>query len=226
MINEQFMNGNAVEKRENDLERSKKRKENLLARYLESMEDYVILETKSLYKHSRLYLKSATQIGYNRRGGNNMTKSEFLAQLKKALQENLNSSAVQENMDYYNRYIIEETAKGKSEEEVISMLGDPWILARTITDASDGTDWETVYESGNGNTSSAYDERSYQQESRERNGLGVHTWVKIFLMILFVIMVLMLVISIISGVVSFFAPVLVPLLIVLFVVRLFSGRRS
>ncbi len=154
-----------------------------------------------------------------------MTKSEFLAQLKRALQENLNSAAVQENMNYYNRYIIEETAKGKSEEEVINMLGDPWILARTITDASDGTDWETVYESKNDNTSSSYDDRGYQQNSRQRNGLGIRTWVRIFLMILFVIMVLMLVISIISGVVSFFAPVLVPLLIVLFVVRLFTGRR-
>ena len=35
-----------------------------------------------------------------------MTKSEFLAQLKKALQGNLSSSAVQENMDYYDRYIL------------------------------------------------------------------------------------------------------------------------
>ena len=32
-----------------------------------------------------------------------MTKSEFLAQLRKALQGNLNSSAVQENMEYYER---------------------------------------------------------------------------------------------------------------------------
>ena len=77
-----------------------------------------------------------------------MTKSEFLVQLKKALQDKLSSTAVQENMDYYDRYIIEETAKGKSEQEVVDMLGDPWILARTITDASDGTDWETVYEAG------------------------------------------------------------------------------
>ena len=75
-----------------------------------------------------------------------MTKSEFLAELKKALQGNLSSSAVRENMDYYDRYIIEETAKGKSEQEVVDMLGDPWILARTITDASDGTDWEKIHE--------------------------------------------------------------------------------
>lgn len=155
-----------------------------------------------------------------------MTKSEFLTQLKKALEEKLNSSAVQENMVYYNRYITEEMAKGKSEEEVVNMLGEPWILARTITDASDGTDWETVYESRNSNTSSSYDDSGYQQVNKGMHGFGVHNWVKIILLILFVVMIFMLVVSIISGLVSFFAPVLVPLLIVLLVTRLFHGRRS
>lgn len=155
-----------------------------------------------------------------------MTKNEFLTQLKSALQENLNSNAVQENMDYYNRYIIEETAKGKSEEEVVGMLGDPWILARTITDASDGTDWETVYESGNSSASdSSYTDRGYQKSNKGGHGFGIHNWVRVILLILFVVMIFMLIFSIISGLVSFFAPVLVPLLIVLFVVRLFNNRR-
>ncbi len=154
-----------------------------------------------------------------------MTKGKFLAQLKSALQENLNSSTVQENVDYYNRYIIEETAKGKSEEEVVNMLGDPWILAKTIIDASDGTDWETVYESKSDNDSFSYNDRSYQQNDKGGHGLGFHNWVRIILLILFVVMVFMLIFSIISGLVSLFAPVLVPLLIVVFVVRLFSNRR-
>lgn len=155
-----------------------------------------------------------------------MTKSEFLAQLKKALQDNLNSSAVQENMDYYNRYIIEETAKGKSEQEVVDMLGDPWILARTITDASDGTDWETVYEAGSDRGSSSYGDSGYQQGRKGMHRFALNTWVHRILLILFVVMVIMLIVSIIKGVVSLLAPVLVPLLIVLFVVRLFGGRRS
>ncbi len=155
-----------------------------------------------------------------------MTKSEFLAQLKKALQNNLSSSAVQENMDYYDRYIIEETAKGKSEQEVVDMLGDPWILARTITDASDGTDWETVHETGNDRSTSSYGERSREQNRSGMHMSGVSTWVRGILLVLFVVMVLMLIVSIVSGVVSFLAPVLVPILIVMFVIRLFGGRRS
>lgn len=154
-----------------------------------------------------------------------MTKSEFLAQLRKALQNNLSSSAVQENMEYYERYITEEAAKGKSEREVIDMLGDPWILARTITDASDGTDWETVYEAGSDRNASSYEEHAREQGLKGMHMSKVSLWVRGILLILFVIMVLMLIFSIVSGVVSFLAPVLVPILIVMIVIRIFGGRR-
>ena len=155
-----------------------------------------------------------------------MTKSEFLAQLRKALQGNLNSSAVQENMEYYERYIIEETAKGKSEQEVLDMLGDPWILAKTITDASDGTDWETVHESGSDRDAASYENRGYQQDRKGMHMFVLNIWVHRILLILFVVMVILLVVAIVRGVVSLLAPILVPLLIVMIVVRIFGGRRS
>ena len=69
-----------------------------------------------------------------------MTRIEFLQQLRQALENDLSGSVVQENVDYYNQYISDEVRKGKSEEEVLRMLGDPWILARTVIDAQDGTD--------------------------------------------------------------------------------------
>ena len=61
-----------------------------------------------------------------------MTRIEFLQQLRQALENDLSGSVVQENVDYYNQYISDEVRKGKSEEEVLRMLGDPWILARTV----------------------------------------------------------------------------------------------
>lgn len=76
-----------------------------------------------------------------------MTRAEFLEQLRSALQGNVQERVVQENVAYYNQYISEEVQKGKTEEEVLQMLGDPWILAKTIIAASDGTDEEIVYES-------------------------------------------------------------------------------
>ncbi len=153
-----------------------------------------------------------------------MTKSEFLAQLKEALQGNVSSRTVQENMEFYDQYIIEETAKGKSEPEVLDALGDPWILARTIMDANDGTDQETVYESGS-STFYSNQERNYGQNSG-MHVFGLDTWWKKLLLILSLVMVVMLIFSIVSGLVSLFAPILVPVLIVMFVIRLFGGRRS
>ena len=57
-----------------------------------------------------------------------MTRAEFLEQLRSALQGNVQEHVVQENVAYYNQYISEELQKGKTEEEVLQMLGDPWIL--------------------------------------------------------------------------------------------------
>lgn len=159
------------------------------------------------------------------KGGYDMTKSEFLAQLKKALQGNVSGRTVQENMEFYDQYIIEETAKGKSEQEVISALGDPWILAKTITDANDGTDQETVYDS-EGSTYYSDREAGYGQPRPGVHVFGLDTWWKKLLLILAVVMVVLLIFSIISGLVNLFAPIIIPVLIVMFVVRLFGGRRS
>ena len=38
---------------------------------------------------------------------------------------------VQDNVEYYKNYIKEEMKSGKSEQEVMDMLGDPWAIAKT-----------------------------------------------------------------------------------------------
>lgn len=161
-----------------------------------------------------------------------MNKEEFLAQLKLALGGNISGALVQENLDYYNNYIMEEVRKGKSEREVMEMLGDPWILARTIIDANDGTDQETVYEAG-GDTGSYKQGSSYayeEQGERPRGGfadlLRMDTWWKKLLVVLAVVMVLMLVVSIITGLVRLLLPLFIPLLVIALLVRLIGGRNS
>ena len=98
-----------------------------------------------------------------------MTRTEFLDKLKEALKGSLSDREVQENVEYYAQYIAEETRKEKSEEEILSMLGDPWILARTIINASDGTDRETVYGSGQDTAYTQYrTDRRYDQQKNGR----------------------------------------------------------
>ena len=154
-----------------------------------------------------------------------MTRAEFLEQLRSALQGNVQEHVVQENVAYYNQYISEELQNGKTEEEVLQMLGDPWILAKTIIAASDGTDEEIVYESGR----KSYYSEPEQEDSYVRQNVhifGIDTWWKKLLLVLFIVMIVVLVVAIVSGIVSFLAPVLIPLLIVMIIIRLIGRLRS
>lgn len=159
-----------------------------------------------------------------------MTKYEFINKLKIALENDLNSNAVQGHVNYYNDYITSEVCSGRSEAEVIAELGDPWAIAKTIT-SSEGTD------------SNSYDEYSYTSTEEEviRSGYGnsydstsggpkVHvfgldSWWKKLLLILGVIGVIMIVFSIITGLISLIAPFILPILVISFVLKLFKKRR-
>lgn len=65
-----------------------------------------------------------------------MRKSEFLQELKEALQGEVSGRVLQENLRYYDNYISQETAGGRREEDVIEEIGSPRLIARTIIDSS------------------------------------------------------------------------------------------
>lgn len=156
-----------------------------------------------------------------------MNREEFLKQLKEALQDNLSSSAVQENMNYYNEYILEEVSKGKSEVDVLRMLGDPWVLARTLIDAADGTDRQNVYESeGHIFTAAGQTADSGQKDSSVRGFYRIDTWWKKLLLVLTIVMVVVLIVAVIAGVVRLLMPIVIPVLIVMIIIRAIGERRS
>lgn len=66
-----------------------------------------------------------------------MTKREFLDSLRRALNGNMESAAVEDNIRFYESWFASETAKGSSEAELTAQLGDPRILARTLIDAAE-----------------------------------------------------------------------------------------
>ena len=65
-----------------------------------------------------------------------MTRQEFLHELQLALQGEMSREAVDGHMKYYNDYIMEESRKGGSEEEVVGRLGSPRLIAKTLIDTS------------------------------------------------------------------------------------------
>ena len=150
-----------------------------------------------------------------------MTKYEFINKLQAALENELNSNKVLENVNYYNDYIDSEIRSGRIESEVIAELGDPWAIAKNIIDMED---------SG----SSSYEEYSYtpsddSQRQRSTNEpkvhiLGLDKWWKKLLLILGVIGVIMIIFSIITGLISLIAPIIIPIIVNSFIFKLIKKR--
>ena len=78
-----------------------------------------------------------------------MTKREFLESLRLALGGRVTSAQLTENLEYYEDYINTETRKGRDEGEVLSELGDPRLIARTIVETGGGSGRSAGY-SGSG----------------------------------------------------------------------------
>ena len=152
-----------------------------------------------------------------------MTRSEFLNKLKEALANDLSGPVIQENVNYYSGYIADEVRKGRSEEEVVADLGDPWAIARTII--------ESLEIQGNTQEDYGYEPNRQNYDQRQQSGTGqVHifgldTWWKKLLLVLGIVGVFMLVIAVIGGIFSLLAPILVPLILMIIVFRIIGSRR-
>lgn len=107
-----------------------------------------------------------------------MTREEFLKKLKEALENDLSGRIVQENVSYYESYIIEEIRKGRTESEVIEELGDPWIIARSIIDMAEGEPGtrEAYYESAKSSS------RQERKADRYAGGMGNNGNIHVFSM--------------------------------------------
>ena len=85
-----------------------------------------------------------------------MSKSEFLRILKESLSGVLEKSDLNDQLDYYEKYIDDEMKSGRTEKEVIDELGDPRLIAKTI---------KTV--SSSGSSSDSVDNKSYSNKQRK-----------------------------------------------------------
>jgi len=145
-----------------------------------------------------------------------LNKTEFLQQLREALVTDLSSRTVEENIRYYSQYISDEERKGRTEEEILNELGDPWLIAKTIINTGVPEE-KNAYDSSENN-----DYQGYGRQS-DYDGMKVYrvdTWWKKALLIVGVIAVIGLILSLITGVVSLLTPVLVPILIIAIIINL------
>ena len=99
-----------------------------------------------------------------------MSREEFLKILRESLSMSLENDAINEQLDYYDRYISDEVEKGRTEKEVIEELGDPRLIAKTIKTVSKTDDLKTDDESGyNQSQGSSNTQQRYVGEQTSSN---------------------------------------------------------
>ncbi len=150
-----------------------------------------------------------------------MTKREFLDKMREALSNDLAEPAVRENIEYYDVYMTDEIERGRSEEELVEEMGDPWMIARTIIDISEPEDMKLNY---------VYEEEGQSYNGRQdgyagQTGFFVRGGWKLVVALLGLIGVLLALVAVVGGIISLVAPILVPVLIIMFVIRLLGRRK-
>ena len=156
-----------------------------------------------------------------------MTKQEFLHELQTALQGEIGQTSINENIKYYDSYIMEETRKGKTEEDVIERLGNPRLIAKTLIDTTEqfGTYGKGGYYSEDDMQDGAGGFRGDYQKQRGWNvHLGrwnLNTWYGKLIMIIAAIFLIV----IVANVVAFLLPLLAPIILLLLIYSLIFGSR-
>ena len=158
-----------------------------------------------------------------------MDRNEFVSTLRAVLSGEVPASVVEDNVRYYDSYISQEIAGGKSEQEVLDSLGDPRLIAKTIIDTSGQQGSREAYEGTytQEETGGGFRREFRQEESdrRQYRQFDLNTGFGRFLVLIVVFVVLLLVFTIVGGILSWLLPVLLPILLVVWIVRIFSGRR-
>ena len=66
-----------------------------------------------------------------------MSKQEFLDGLRRSLAGGMEPQKVQEHISYYSEYIDTQIRMGNSEEAIMTSLGEPRLIAKTLLEMED-----------------------------------------------------------------------------------------
>lgn len=144
-----------------------------------------------------------------------MDKLEFLERLRMTLNGSVPSRVVEDNIRYYENYINSQLRMGYREEEVMSSLGDPRLIAKSIISANSFSEKNQA----KNNDREVYDREDYV-ELRQKNELRV-TGMPGWLRAVIVATVIIVIFKVIASVISALIPVVFPVLLVYFLVKLF-----
>lgn len=151
-----------------------------------------------------------------------MTKKEFLDKLRLALNGKVSVDVVTDTLNYYEDYINTEVRLGKSEEDVMRLLGDPRLIAKTTIETSGKRESSGSREHRESGTYSSYSGQDGEEGDNEYGHSIRRFHFPGWIWLVVVLLIVLLVISVVFKVIAFFLPVLFPILLVLFLIKLFK----
>lgn len=148
-----------------------------------------------------------------------MNKYEFVTNLQRHLTGKVTPEKLREITQYYNDYIDSEIRKGKSEEEVLEMLGDPRLLAKSIAETEGRVGGG--YAAGSG----AYEDAPGTSADAKRRKVQLD--VRAFVTLLVILLLLLVILSAAFGIIGFMLkifvryvlPVAIPVALICWLIR-------
>ena len=142
-----------------------------------------------------------------------MDKYEFVRQLNASLKGKISEQELNDIMVYYQDYIDTEIKKGRSETEVLEVLGSPRLLARSIEETKQPEYVKEDYE----------DTETYYEEKAKKIRVGKRM-VPVWLVLLLVILGLVVVLAVVFKILIALLPVILVGSAVMFVYRKLKKR--
>jgi len=134
-----------------------------------------------------------------------MNKEEFLRELEEALAGDVPEAVIRDNVSYYGSYLTQEMAKGRSVEEIVGEIGEPFIIAKTIIEHCEASG-ECAGGDGYGNYQESYDDggsrsqRQNQSPFSNMHYIDLNKWYWKLLAGVFMFMVVSFVFRLVGGV--------------------------
>ncbi len=160
-----------------------------------------------------------------------MTRQEFLEELRISLQGEINQGRINEHLHYYDTYIMEESRKGKTEQQVLEELGNPRLIAKTLIDTegnSEGAYWESSYSSEYRESNQTTKKGFHANYSKDKGWdirfgrFRLNSWYGKIVMMLLAILVIV----VVARIVAFLLPLVIGVVLILTALSLIFGRRG
>lgn len=155
-----------------------------------------------------------------------MNKGEFLEGLRERLSGEIPEYKVREHLRYYDNYLSGEIQAGKTEEEAVQALGNPYLIAKTILDMEEQEEpAEETTEEETQESSYYYREETPSRHRAERE-IKMRTWHAKVLFFVVLLLILIFIFAVVGSLMALLLQFLFPILVIGLLVYLFKKGKT